>query len=362
MLVLSTFVAMPNALLAQGNGSYAVNAITVDSDQADVSLARSKAVKKAVKLGFEQLLQNITPVETHVQHIALREQVNYDKILDKFSIVKEVTHPKYLLTVDLFYNRKSVRDLLEKNHIPYSDAGSSKVVVLPLIHLNNKRVLWEENNPWREAMSEAVISSLGPVRFMLPAGGMDEITSVTPEMVAFGAGDVLANLASNYNAENVAVTKAWVSGRVGQVRHVKVDINWYGTAGFSPTSVDMPLYPGEKLSDILYQVATETLRTMQNQWRNESLVELDRPGRMFLRFNPTGPSDLEKLKSLVGNLSIVKLIKLRVLNTQASLFQVDYFGAPEKLQQALIDRGISVVPQGSVWSVQLPQEEVIYEQ
>lgn len=311
---------------------------------------REKAMEKALRDGFSTLLRQLTPRETWSRHAGLLLRVNWDKVFYKSDLVSEVYGSNYQGVFNLYYQENEVKNFLTQNGVPYTLTSGGKVMVLPLLEQDGHTFLWETFNPLRTAMA-ANFSSQTYFEFILPEGKSRETSQLSADVVSLGAADIMLSIAKTYNAPAVVVFDAKVTQRFGSY-YLDVSANWYEEGvEVEPTIYAAPIEnTGETLGKVnetalrnaLNAALKDVLPRLGDHKRNEKLIEVNRPGRVFLRFKPEGPKDLENLKDKVSSLSVIREFKLRVLNVKDSVFQVDFYGDVSGFRKALNDADIRV--------------------
>lgn len=322
---------------------------------------RDSALNKAKDEGFERLLKKITPAKTWGAHAQLLSRANMDDLFYKAVIDSEEITSYYKASIHLFYKEKSVRSLLAKYGIPYTQSTGGKVLILPIYEYGQDLVFWGGSNPVRDAVARTKASS-NFFEILLPQGTKSEASSLSARLAVLGAGDLITAIGKSYNTDAVVVVHAKLSSRYDGF-YLDVSANWYEEDTLvEPVIYSVPIdglvlfdgYPDEeKLADYLDAAMLDVFSRIGGHKRDENLIEVDKPGRIFLRFKPQDPSDLEKLQNKIKSLSTVKDFKLRVLNVKDSVFQVDFYGEKSDFKESLKEEMLSIeeTSMPMVWKV-----------
>lgn len=311
---------------------------------------RQRALSKAKKEGFERLLRQITPRKTWGVHGQLMSRTRIDDLFYKAVIDHEEITSYYKASVHLFYRQDAVKKVLAKYGVPYSRSSGGKVLVIPVYEFGSNLVLWEKANPVKESL-ERTKNTNTFFDFVLPEGGTSEADTLSARLAVLGAGDLITSLANNYDAGSALVVHAKLASRFDGF-YLDVSANWFEEDTLvEPVIYSVPIeglvlfdgYPDEeKLAGYLDLAMKDILSRVGDHKRDENLIEVDKPGRIFLRFKPQDPSDLEKLQNKVVSLNTVKEFKLRVLNVKDSVFQVDFYGDKSSFKQSLSELGVLI--------------------
>ncbi|MAF31003.1 MAG: hypothetical protein CMF60_02220 [Magnetococcales bacterium] len=322
---------------------------------------RERALTKVKKEALGRLLKQITPRKTWGVHSQIIAQANIDNLFYKAVIDQEEITNHYQASVHVFYRQSAVRDLLARYGVPYSKSTGGRVMLLPLYEYASNLVMWESQNPVKEALQKAIKSSAF-FEYVFPKGTVAERNKLSAKLAMYGAGDVITDVAKAYDAEAAVVVYVKISERYDGF-YLDVTATWFEEDTLvEPVIYSLPLnglvlfdgYPDEdKLATYLDTAFADVLSRLGEHKRHENLIEVDKPGRIFLRFKPQDPTDLEKIQTRVSALSSVKNFKLRVLNIKDSVFQVDYYGERLGFKNALIEAGMTVeeTTMPMVWKV-----------
>jgi hypothetical protein len=347
--------------LSTSEPTFVVKNFEVKEHGGPVYSLRQKALKKAKKEGFSRLLRQITPRKTWGVHNQLVNQADIDQLFYKAIIASEEIDNYYKGSIHLFYKQKSVRSLLAKYGVPYSKNTGGKVLLLPVYEYGSDLVFWEKANPVRDSLKRTINTS-SFFDFILPEGLTSEVNTLSARLAVLGAGDLITSLAKTYDTDSALVVHVKLSNRYGNF-YLDVSANWFEEdtlvepVMYSIDIDNLILFDGypdaEKLSGYLDVAMRDILSKVGDHKRHESLIEVDKPGRVFLRFKPQDPSDLEALQNKILSLNVVKEFKLRVLNVKDSVFQVDYYGDKYTFKETLEEIGfvLEETSMPMVWKV-----------
>lgn len=335
-----------NALHAQNQSSvYTVNGIsvTLPSDNLSLPQLRDKAVDIAASNGFKTLLEQITPRHVWSQHVWLLQNVDPSTYVEKFNIDNERTTKGYSATFTVHYKRSAVRNLIEQYQLPFMENGEEKVLVVPLYDDGSHKWLWEEHNPWKNALSLFQSST-----FLLPDDNSEHPRLLTPEMAVFGAADSLNALKEEVGATHVIVAQLRKVNSFGS--HSYKFIGTWEASSAKPF-IEITFAPAETEEATLASIAQQVQERIMTAAQAASVIDTTKPSRVFLRFPAQSAADLHKLITLVDSMSIVEASSWRLLSAQESVLQVDFFGDTDDFINALKANNIALEQRGALWRV-----------
>lgn len=318
-----------------------------------VASLRDKAMRQATKQGFMTLLKRMTPRYTWSRHSDVLAIVDTDRILQKSSLISEEQTDVYTLVAELHYDRQAVLDVLKKMSIPFTEKLNPRTLMLPVYKgEGRKETLWGSNNPWKIALSEEAKNS-GMNEIVFPVGDIHEVTKLTPQMASLGAEDIILEIASIYETAQAIVASVEIKyGFVGRL--LDIEGNVYGNGHVEPFYLRLPYGEDVTLEQVLKQAAQAFYAKLEEDRQQDTLVEVDRPDRIFLRYHPTGIRGLIDLEETIKGIDRIRSYRLRVVSVEDSIFQVDFYGDKDKFRQQLEAAGLTIIPTSMpmVWGVE----------
>ncbi|MBI1362454.1 MAG: DUF2066 domain-containing protein [Proteobacteria bacterium] len=335
---------------------YVISPVTVKLKNPDPVKARETALNQAVEEGFTRMLRALTAQSAWNRFDEVRNHVSYNDALEKFNILEEKTGREYELTLELTFNRDLMRKALQDLGIPFSEVGAGPVLVLPLMDDSDKGLmLWQEENPWRDALYNAANTKAGLVRFILPIGDPKEMMMLTAEMAAFGAGDMINEVAHGYAADEVVVPRLRVTERMGR-RVLDVEATWYGKKAIDPVVLELPYPEDMTLAAAVNMAAEKLIFSLEDAWRDIYLLTFDQPGSMMLSYKVKTLPELLQMQERITSVPIVQKVWLRSVNRTDAMFQVDYFGETSRFATLALEKGLNIFNTGEEWQVALQSD------
>ena len=323
--------------------SYVVNELEVTIEgRVHPMQAREQAVAKATEQGFQVLLNRLTPEHTKSRHQEVINKTDMSRVLDRFNIIRETTDKDYKAVFNLRYKRDYIRNLFSRFALPFSEIGAGPVLLLPVMDLGDRQLLWEETNPWRAKLKEAA-QGAGLVKFILPAGDPQEIMTLTPEMVAFGAGDMIMSVAKKYNAEAAVVARFQMGIAPDGSREALLDLTWYGEQNVPSKYLQIPLKSEQGLDMAMGTVAQQAIDTVQDAWRQLYMVDFDHPGQVLVYGAINTAEELQNIRQKFQDIPIVDSVLLRRVSANETVLQANYFGTVEKLKTLATENALNLI-------------------
>lgn len=333
---------------------YTIDRYEVTLDEDNIARARQEAIDKATKDGFAQLLKSLTAQSSWVKLPEVLGNADYNQVLEQFDIVEETTIPVYHAVLKLEFNRAYIRTLLQRYSIAFTEVSAGIVLLLPLLEMPMSSLLWEETNPWRVKLEEAAKKS-NLVKFVLPIGDPQEMMMLTPEMVAFGASDMILEVAKKYDTP-VAVVARFKMGMMDGQREALLDLTWHGET-VSPQYLQVPMQSDQGLDAAMTEVAEKAITSLEEAWRKLYVVELDKPERLLVHYKVSDLPALENLRQQISSIPIVNDVMLRAISKKQAVLQINYYGTPDKLKEQTAEKQVGLLNWGTHWVVDLGSVE-----
>lgn len=269
---------------------------------------REDALAKATTLGLQQVLAGLgTDAETVAK---LTSGTDVSKYLSTYKIIKESLTPTYSLVADVTYSQPLVdaatgRTAESQVTNPLALTETAPVLILPLITFEGRQWLWEDDNPWRRALSTAATqitsatmltpSADADMLRTLPAAAVAESYTLTPE---------LSDVQTQFKARGLLIADAAMEEGADEPA-VVVTARWLG---FEAPVINLrqPLENGLSFEDTLAELATATLTEATAQLGSApagsggSGVTWDSGAALYLRLMASDVTELERLLGWVN--------------------------------------------------------------
>lgn len=268
---------------------------------------REDALAKATTQGLQQVLAGLN---ADAETIAtLTSGTDVSKYLNTYKIVKETLTPSYSLTADVTFSQALVDAAIGRSPSaetnPLAVAETAPVVILPLIAFEGRQWLWEDDNPWRQALAGAAAQVSGTPMLTpqadadalrtLPASAVAESYTLTPE---------LSELQTQYKARGILIADAAIE-EGGDQPAIIITARWLGLDA-PVINLRQPVENGTAFETTLAELAQATLAEAAAQLAsapagsNGGNVTWDTGAALYLRLMATDVTELERLLGWVN--------------------------------------------------------------
>jgi len=342
---------------------YSVRGISVDESAGSASAARVIAVAKGQQRAFRVLLRKLIPKSYHGDLPSLTDS-EITAMVTGFQVSNEKTSSKrYLADLTYDFKRNRIIPLLETYSLPYSESISKPLLILPIFEHEDKKILWDEPNPWRDAWIEVFEGDEGPVGsqkrkddwaqtknlpLIVPSGTLADMkTTSVGDAINLNA-ESLGDLADMYDAGSVLV--AYASLRThGGVR--RLDIS-YQRNDFMTPSVIESFTGGDSDKEIFRAAIFDVVENLQESWKDQNILDQSVLNRLAVSTSFTGLNEWLSIQKKLRSIPAVKELQVRELTIERAFWEFSFVGKIEQLGVALAQRDLILQNTDGYWSVE----------
>ena len=218
----------------------------------------------------------------------------------------------------------------------------STVIIIPTFRefATDTPLLWEENNPWRQAW-ETDVQASGPIKILsLSEKYADTITAAQALQMN---GLALDKISADEQTPNIYIADAIYDGIDG------VDVTLYAYNNGSQETIKIPGNHDEHLFGNAIRKVKESIISkiqQQNQVINQSSSEMT----VLYAFNSL--HDWVKTQQTLKNTAGVDNLTIDALSSGKVQFKLRFTGSEDKLLHHLRDKNLNLKPYGSFYNLE----------
>ena len=354
------------AWAAPADKVFTVSNYPVEARAGDAVAAKAKAISDGQKAALRSLMKRLVPTSAYGQLKRL-SAVKAASLVDGFSVRSERnSSTDYIANLDFSFQPQAVRQLLEKEGIPFSDTQAEPITVVPIWRAptngtNVPAQLGPTQGPkaWTDAWKNLDLGhTLTPVK--LEALKAD----VLPETVtALASGDTgrIRTIASSYNATErlvVAIAEPDIASK-------RLNVILIGTDAVG--SITWKRAYRLDLSDPAYAVelaGVVSLGVLEGRWkatnrrggdgtaaRQDAMAPDPTAGSANVQFSVEfrGMSEWAEISRKISATPGVQYIDILGLSARGARVALNYPGGVERLADALARQGMTLRSEGARW-------------
>lgn len=361
VLIFSFFTLLPAQ--AVENDQYSVKGISVDTTAASTPQAQTKAIGIGQRRAFYTLLRKLIPAAYHMD-IPILPDEDITPLVAGIQVANERTAPqRYLADLTFEFKRQEIRNILRNAGLPFSEAVGKPLLVLPIFNDGERKILWEEPNPWRAAWVDVIDYAVRPEiaetnlddaaqtlsqPVIVPAGDFPDIQAIDARQAVSLDEDAIGVIESNYDTIGTLVISATL--REDKDGSLILDISRQRSGQFLATVIDS--YKGNDDPDFLMQSAIlDILQKQQEDWKQQNIIDFSVENTLAVTTTITGLEDWLRLQEKVKRLSSVSATKTVDLSVSKAFWHITFLGSMDQLKSSLAQQDLQLVDNNGYWTL-----------
>lgn len=358
-------VALCMLVLPSTASVYTVRDIHVQTEGLSPDKAREDALKKAKQSAFRTFLTLVTPRSQSMEIILDDDQVS--SLIRHFSLSDEkFTSDKYRATYAFEFDRDQVRNLLNKNNIPFTEEEGKRLVVIPSLLLNGHPILWDDENLWKEIWTKHKSDPHRLVKVIAPLGDAEDQSTINKYDVLERNKDALLKLANHYKADDVLLATvdifpehpSLLDDPIGPILHPKTlkdhshkNIKYKVSIRFTPYALGDPQRELEfipqalqntEIPKVLEEAVQQIHSGLNEEWKMLKVRDFGKWMDLDLNFFIRNLQEWRQGLTLLRSVPLMKAVMIKRLSTTRAVLKLQYYGYLDELRAALESSGFMV--------------------
>ncbi len=326
--------------------AFTVGSYPVDAVAASAVKAKEKALADGQQAAFRALLKRIVPV-TAYPRLKRLQGVRAADYGDGFSVRSERnSSTRYIASLDFAFRAQGVRDLLNREGVPFVDSQAPKVLLVPVLSQGGKFTGGSWADAWKGLDLE---HTLTPVEI---APLKPEIHADTIKMVMEGRGGAERILATEYKADQVVLAVAEVDASTN-----KLLVSYGGTDAVGPLVWKRGLRIAD--GDLAYTMELASvigLGVLEGRWKAVearaaggvgTLAGGGEPVTMQVEFE--GIAEWNDIRRRLLGLPGIDGVEVGGVTARSADLSLRYPGGGARLADALAAQGMTLRNFGGTW-------------
>jgi Uncharacterized protein conserved in bacteria (DUF2066) len=350
-----TAAAVVASLAASGTAQaadkvYTVANYPIEAVAQNAVAAKQKALSEGQQAAFRSLLKRLMPVTAYPRAKQFAS-VNASELVEGVRVRSERNSAtEYVGSYDFYFRPKSVRDLLRREGIPFTDEQAPSVTVIPVWQATAKSSPKDQGawvNSWRGLDLE---NTLTPVKIEPP-----RVDPATIAAVVGGDEGAMRDLAQQYRTERALVAVAEpdaVAGRLVVTLAGRDAIDAFVLQRQYRIDAADPGYAREL-------AAVVALRTLEGRWKatnTQGVTAAAAPGGatdLLISVEFRGMSEWQDISRKLGATPGVEELDVAGLSARSARVTLRYAEGAQRLADELARRGLALRNSGGNWVLSL---------
>ncbi|MFO1243465.1 MAG: DUF2066 domain-containing protein [Rickettsiales bacterium] len=318
--------------------------------------AQEKALRIGEKMALYQVLYPRIPKDAEAMVLNLSDQARQN-LITNFNILNEIKRGKYYKAqITYTFDDKLIDRLLENYKTQATgDTNSQAIMILPVFDDGMVLRIWDEVNPWRDAMHAAALQT-GEGRVVVPNGDPEDLKLVDEQVVLSGNNKTLGQLASRYGARSIIVAQTRTVKRDGRTGYRVILRRAGGSKEDEQVRDFFPLDGAETTEQVLLRAAKETAAYARDSSKNYGSFLDVGPGAhraKVIRAEYRNNREWVDIKNIISQTPGVEKVDMDAISSDYAVLTLYYNGAESVIQKLLMSRGVKLEETGKYWTVSM---------
>ncbi len=320
---------------------FVVNDVKVEG-HIDVNFSRDRYINKAFKDSFKMLASKILLSRdlNKLDNMNLKQIKN---LIKSFQILEEnYRNEKYEANLKIVYNEAKVKKLLGSNNISFTEPKNISAVFFPILFVDEEFLDFNDNYFYKNWTTFKINNE--SINFILPLEDLDDISKIKKMKNQLEEFE-LKNLVKKYDTKNYIFALMFFQEKKLNV-FLKCNFNDNKIGKNFSYSLNN-LQDEEKLNSILIKLKMQ----INDLWKGENIINVAIPLTIKIKFNHKKLQDLDRLKKIFYEISIIDNSILEKFDINNSIFKIYYYGNPKKLKNELLRFNYQLVNNQGYWEL-----------
>jgi hypothetical protein len=340
-LALAGFAAAPS--WAQKAAPFDVYAVRVHLDETAASAisARDAARGEGQRHAYILMLSRLTRAND-ASRLPPPNDAALNDLIQGFEVANERrSSVRYIADFTYHFRPDGIRAVLRQAQIPFAEAVSRPLVVLPVLENGTAPALWD-SNPWRAAWNQAAFPP-GLVPLIEPTGDATDAASIDAPAADRGDDTSMGNIAKRYGGADVLVVRATI--KPGASENVTVSATRYAPGSGSPGmswSGSYTAASGEAEPDLLARAALGIDAQIEEAWKEANVIDFSQAGMLAVTVPVADLQSWAALNAQLAGIPVIQHADLLALNRQSAQLLIHYVGGLTQLRLALAQNNLDL--------------------
>ena len=347
-------------LAIHGKGASASSPLfTVEGVQVDVTAdnavqAREKAFAEAQQKAFKVLASRMV-ADADIDSVEIPPADTISTLVNDYEISNEkLSSVRYVATYKFRFKDGEVRRFFNYRDVEYTDVSRKPALVLPYYQTNGKSVLWDSNNPWRQAWNRA-INLEGLVTFIVPLGDLADVRDIPGDTPLEYEGPRLKRVLDRYEASEAVImtavpdqtlTAALASdGNVAGTLEIYIYRTDRGVAEYVHT-LNIQAGSNETAASLMDRAVDQTQKFLRRDWKKRTAVRSSGTNEVEVGIPLSSLAEWASIQRKLNN--VYGIDEVEILSVQPGRANVilSFEGDIERLKLALNQADMVLTPLG----------------
>jgi hypothetical protein len=337
LLLMVVLVGLGRARADNQDDPYSAT-VKVDATADNAAAARTLARHDGQERALMEVIEHLTG-STDDSKLPKPDDKAITDMVDSFEVANEkMSSVRYLADYTFHFRRAKVRQLLRNAGIAFSESSGKPVVVVPVFQDEDKTVLWDDPNPWREAWGQLPAAS-GPTRLTVPLGGLGDLSIIDADQARAGDPQALTAIAQHNDGDVALVATATARREGDKLSGLDVGLKRYRLGQLTNSqSTSISVNPGESETDFMNRAVAAVAADIEHGMPVSSAKEASLDAVVPIASLGDWVAMQQRLAAVPG----IHRVDLLSLSRQQAKIEIKYVGSPDQLKSSLAEADLDL--------------------
>lgn len=323
----------------------------VQAQAKDAVTAKRVAIEDGQTAAFKSLLKRIVPVTAYAALDRVKA-VQASKYISGMSVRSEQnSSTQYYASLDFSFSAHAVRDLLQREGVPYVDEQAPSVTIVPVVAASQGGTPVQGNNNWSGVWSGLdIVNTVSPLQISGWKGNLPPNT--LQQLKNEGAGEAMRSLASAYGGDRVVVAEAEIDQSAARLN---VTLSGRDAAGPIAWKHSYRISDGDVAYAMEY-AAVVSLGVLEGRWKSIKARDM---GGLDVLASPAAQIQIQvlfnsaaewyRLQQQISGRPGVQDFQVGSVSARKAEVALRFPGGGQQLANVLARDGISLTNSGGQW-------------
>lgn len=346
-VVVAAIIGAP--VMAEQN-PYVIRGVEVEVTGGSATEAREAALQNGEREAYRQLVEEYVPRQ-HRETLMNLPPEQIRRLIQGFEVQNEkITSDSYQAKLTYTFNKAEVDALLDTSGSGYIAPQNARTLILPLLRGQNEVLLWEDDNPWRQAWEE-FLSRNNTVPAAIPLGDITDIATAPAQVVERAHFQQLKPLAARYHAGDILIAEASFRKDIntGQL-YLEVIQKELGRDNSNTDITHYAMLPDKPRAEVFSRAVLDISRRILQDARGDA----DYGSNRILALVPIASiKDWVEIRNRLQQVPEVEEVELGALSNMQADVRLKLAGKPQQVTPALHRYGLYLTQENGYWVLRL---------
>ena len=346
-IIFSVILISFSSLCIANDDVFTVYDITVNAKARTSSQARSEGIERAQEKAISQLFEKLVPSDYHIKIPNLSRKDVIDHVMD-FSVYNErSSSSRYSANLVVRFQPEKIRSTLRFSNIPFAEAISKPVIIIPLYHpsIVSDPILWANPNPWSQAWT-SLKKEKGLVDSILPYADLEDMSGLNIEDITALDTKRINSWARRYTTGNIIIASAYIM--MGE-QNSSLRIELYFLKDSHEITIDVLDANNNDITELFMDAVKKSLISIEDRWKNKNVLQYNMTGQIIVNVRLTSLQKWHMLEKKIGRVPLVDKINLSSITKNIAEISINFLGNQEQLVLALSENDIELFQDENSW-------------